>query len=350
MITLMTGVPGTGKTAHIVSELLKVKGRPVFVMGIPELKIEHFPVPPVAEWTELRPSPEDATVKLPYFTFPPNSIVVIDEAQRIYRPRASGSKVPDIVAAFETHRHGGMDFWLLTQGPALLDSNIRRLVTKHWHIHPTPFGRKLLEWSQCREPDSKSDRNDALKSDYKPNKKVFGLYKSAEVHTKVKRAIPKSAVVAVLAVFLALALGWYGFQRIKAKVTPAKAVQELPVSGGKVGAAAVAAGPAALPAGVRPVSYLEQFTPQHPNFPESAPAYDALRVVKSMPVVAGCMKTANWCRCYSQQGTRLEVQAERCADYIANKVFDPYREPVMLAVADAPRLDTPKPDKPKPVQ
>lgn len=339
MITLITGVPGTGKTSLAVSLMMAEKNRPFFVMGIPELAVPHSPVPPVEQWVEMRPDQDDASILLPYFTFPPHSIIVIDEAQRIYRPRAAGQKVPPIVAAFETHRHTGVDFWLLTQGPALLDANIRRLVTRHLHIHPTPFGRKLLEWSQCRDPDNKTDRGDALKKSYSPPPEAFGQYKSAEVHTKVKRGLPKSAVVAVAAVFLALGLSLYAYQRISlrlSKDSPQAATQPI----GSPQPAPVKMSPSQpgpkADTGNQLVNYLDRFTPVHPNHPESAPAYDAIRVVKAMPIISGCIKTATFCRCYSQQSTVLDVQPERCAAIVANKVFDPYRpDPIALASAEA---------------
>jgi zona occludens toxin len=113
-LTLITGNTGSGKTALCVKMMRDTPERPLFVMGIPELKLEHFKCPPVEEWTVLQPDPDDPSQLLPYFTFPENAIVVIDEAQRIFRPRSNGSKVPDYVAAFETRRHTGVDFVLLT--------------------------------------------------------------------------------------------------------------------------------------------------------------------------------------------------------------------------------------------
>lgn len=337
MIVLFTGVPGSGKTSKVVSDLSKIKGRPIFAMGIPDLKIPHEPVPPVSEWTRLEASAEDAAVKRPVFNFPPNSIIVIDEAQNVYRPRASGSKVPDIVAAFETHRHTGVDFWLITQHPTLLDSNIRKLVGKHLHVHVAPLGRKLLEWAQCRDPDSKTDRGDAIRIDYKPDKKVFSLYKSAEAHTVIKRRLSKSVMLFVACLVLLPIGGTMVYQRVNAKFEKPKPTSQTTL--GKIGepgpAAHVSAPAVSAPRTLEAV--LTQFQPVHPNYPESAPAYDAIRVVKAMPVVAGCIKTATWCRCYSQQGTKLEIQAERCADIIANKVFDPYREPVQVAAAVVPK-------------
>lgn len=334
MIVLFTGVPGSGKTSKVVSDLAKIKNRPIFAMGIPDLKIPHQPVPPVKEWTRLEPSPEDANILKPVFNFPANSIIVIDEAQNVYRPRASGTKVPDIVAAFETHRHTGVDFWLITQHPGLLDANIRKLVGKHLHVHVAPLGRKLLEWAQCRDPESKTDRNDAVRVDYKPDKSTFDLYKSAEAHTVIKRRLSKSVVILSVCSVLVVVLAYAVYYRVSDRL---KKSDHKPVAEGviKPVGAPSGGGAAAVALAEKPMTYLEQFTPKHPNFPESAPAYDAMRVVKAMPVVAGCIKTANWCRCYSQQGTQLDIQVQRCSDYVANKVFDPYREPVQIALAES---------------
>ncbi|MDP2823013.1 MAG: hypothetical protein Q8O52_10100 [Sulfuritalea sp.] len=87
---------------------------------------------------------------------------------------------------------------------------------------------------------------------------------------------------------------------------------------------------------------MNDFTPRHIDYPESAPAYDAVRVVKVFPVVAGCIKTEKMCKCISQQGTDVQVTPDRCLAILANKVFDPYREapqrPEMVAsLADVRR-------------
>lgn len=341
MIVLYTGVPGSGKTSKVIAELVKIKERPIFVMGIPDLKVDHQVVPPVSEWTRLEGSPEDPNLKRPVFNFPPHSLIVIDEAQNVYRPRAAGSKVPDIVAAFETHRHTGVDFWLITQHPGLLDANIRKLVGKHIHVHVAPLGRKILEWAQCRDPENKTDRADAIRSDYKPDPKVFGLYKSAEVHTKIKRSIPKSVFLLVACLVALPLVVWFAYSRISSKLDgqagqgAAAAQPSRSVSGPVTPAPAPAP---AVPSAPRDLqSYLAATTPIHPNYPESAPAYDAVRVIKSMPIVAGCIKTETSCRCYSQQATLLDIQADRCGDIIANKVFDPYREPVQVARLEKPQ-------------
>jgi zona occludens toxin len=337
MITLITGSTGAGKTAKMVFEMKAITDRPFFVMGIPELKLDHQPVPPVAEWTRLVPHPDDPSLRVPEFTFPPNAIVVIDEAQHVYRPRPAGSKVPDIVAAFETHRHLGIDFWLLTQAPGLLDQNIRRLVKKHWHIHESPLGKKLLEWSQCRDPESKTDRADAIASAFKPPKSVFALYKSAEVHTKLHRKLPMALFVVIAMVLIFAGMSYYLVGRVKSKLQPVPTPEQQlqgdktkPI--GKPVEKAIATAPSLEE---NPLQYVVNFSPRHQDFPESAPAYDAIRSIKSYPVVAGCLKMAEKCRCYSQQGSRIEMSLQRCLDILHNKVFDPYRENPPVIVASA---------------
>lgn len=55
-ITLITGQPGSGKTAktvHMIQDEI-AKGRVVFVLGIPGLTLPFVPMPPVKEWTVKR--------------------------------------------------------------------------------------------------------------------------------------------------------------------------------------------------------------------------------------------------------------------------------------------------------
>ena len=107
MITIITGTPGTGKTSYVVAELMNTTGRNIYVDGIPELSLPHEVAPPVDQWVTVGEDDSGATSH--QWNFPPNSIIIIDEAQRSFRPRPSGSKVPDYVAALETHRHAGLD-------------------------------------------------------------------------------------------------------------------------------------------------------------------------------------------------------------------------------------------------
>jgi hypothetical protein len=219
-VSIFTGVPGMGKTALIVSMLLENekllnKARPVFVMGIPDLKIDHSKCPPVEEWTEQRPDPDDPSLMLDYFTFPPESIIIIDEAQKIYRNRASTSKVPPVVAALETHRHTGIDIWLLTQKPKQLDTAVREIAGQHVHIRNTMFfGRRLYEWPEYRDVNTEANFKDAAIRKFSPPKSAFKYYKSSEVHTKQKRRIHNVFFFLPVAVAFTLYNGWGIFSKI----------------------------------------------------------------------------------------------------------------------------------------
>lgn len=349
MITIITGNPGMGKTALAVSMLLEEKGkRPLFVMGVTDLMVEHEKTPPINEWVEHVAIPEDPTLTRPCFTFPPNSIILIDEAQNVYRPRASASKVPDIVAAFETHRHTGVDFWLITQNPTFLDRNVTKLCDRHVHLDVNLLGKQTLyEWTKCADVSSKTELAAASTRPYKPPKHVFGLYKSATLHTKTKRRIPWQ-VWAVAALLVCIGLGsWYMFGRVSGRVDAAgaeasQALGQVPpgVEQGVAVRSPSVAPAAPPPATAAAFSIVEPTLPRIVNRPETAPMYDGMRPVTNVPRIAACIANAQKCSCYTDQATAYPTDEKTCRDFIANPPFDPYQ------VRDAsPRRNVDSPGK-----
>lgn len=328
MITLITGTPGAGKTALAVAMLLEEKGqRPVFISGIPELKLDHQQVPPVEDWTVEVPTPEDPNFKKPQFTFPPQSIIVIDEAQNIYRPRAASSKVPPYVAAFETHRHTGVDFWLITQHPGLLDSNIRKLIGRHVHIRNTPLGRYLYEWPECGEPESKTSRQLSASRRYKLPKKVFGLYKSATVHLKQRARIPLAFYALFAALLVAGLLGYRMYSRFQevTQSSPFDPARSPSAPGAAPGAVPGAPSPGgSSPPGtprLTPQQYAESLEPRLAQLAHTAPAYDEITRPTRVPVPAGCVSTATRCQCYTQDATPYAVDETLCRQVVRGGLF-----------------------------
>lgn len=330
-LTLVTGNTGSGKTALVVQMMMKTPGRPLFVMGIPELQLEHFKCPPVEEWTELRPDPDDPSLLLPYFTFPPNAIVVIDEAQRIYRPRPVGAKVPDFVSAFETRRHTGVDFVLLTQAPGFIDSHCRKLVKRHIHIHETSLGRYKLEWVGLGDPEAPSSRELAQREKYSPPKEVFGLYKSAELHTKEVKKRPW-LVYAFVPLVLALIGGGFYIKHRMDSTMKAKPDVSVSVNGGR------AVNSSSSSMGGKPVvtvaEYVDSYKPRIPGLAHTAPVYDAVTQPVEPPEPVGCMDSKKTgCRCYTQQGTAYDTSEAICRQIMARGMFMPWKksEPVKVA-------------------
>lgn len=313
-ISIYTGVPGAGKTAMAINELLADLGeRPLFVWGVNELQIPHEQLPPVAEWTRLMPAEEDPTILAPHFVFPPHSVLLIDEAQKVFRPRASTAKVPDHVAALETHRHGGIDIRLITQHPRLLDINVKDLCGKHVHIRNTAFGRRLYEWPEAADPKSKSDRDIAASRKYKLPKRIFSLYKSSTAHIKPQMRIPNAAYIGAGALLLLVGLSYTLYGRFHDAVNPGGHAVPGQVDPTK--------GPLA-PMPVDPVmQYVKAQNPRVEGMRYTAPVYDQLTQPTRVPVAAACIATATRCKCWTQDATPYAVEDRLCREIVAGGAF-----------------------------
>lgn len=351
MLYLYTGVPGAGKTLYAVSNLVKrkdFKDRPIFVDGIKDLdhdKINYFDIP---EGESIQTWPKWA---------PPGAIIVVDECQRIFRPRPSGSKVPDYVAELETHRHRGLDFILITQHPRLIDVHLRGLIEHHTHLGKTNLGlRRKLEWTTggAKDPESRANIREALVSVYKLDKSVYGLYKSAEVHTKIKTGKSKLLFLLPLALCLigygvwSFTSFWSGFQGEKEEISELNTVEknseELPKSASE----AVSQGQyppketiAVKPEPPKPHLSEEDYKPRIEGQPHTAPIYDSLnKQVKTMPYPVACVKNANKCTCYTEQGTPIKgFEKSQCLDFVENGIYNPYKQ--QTVENQSPTVDTP---------
>jgi zona occludens toxin len=307
VITLLTGLPGHGKTLYALSYVkaqAEREKRPVYYSGIADLKLPWIELDKPEEWHRL----------------PANALVVIDEAQRVFRQRPVGSKVPDHVAALETHRHGGIDVFLITQHPMLLDTNVRRLVGRHFHaVRPFGLARATVhEWGELKE--NVQSRADSVRHEFAYPKEAFRWYKSAEVHT-VKRRIPVRVFMLLLLPVVAVALGYAAVKGLKGNGDSQKAVQgQRTAAGPLVHVNKAVAGRVSTP------EYLEARMARVSDLPESAPVYDAIAAPVAFPRVAGCVQSAGRCSCYSQQGTVLVGVSERtCKAFVRHGAFDPYR-------------------------
>jgi len=323
MITLFTGMPGAGKTAALVDLLSKLDGdRPLFVDGLEGLKLPHTVI-------DAHTWPDE---------LPDGAILVIDEVQRVWRPRGPGSKVPDDVAALETHRHRGVDVYLTTQAPRLLDANVRGLVGGNVHIRDTGWlGRQWYEWPETNE--AMTWKTCVNKHKFKLPKKAFDLYKSASIHTTPVRGTPVALYLAFLAIFGALA-GAFLVYRIVAKNAAGGEAAKPAVEAKTVQTGTTSA---SWSNGPRPIDDRVDWIPRVSNKPESAPAYEHLRQVVAMPRVTGAICVNDQCKCFTQQGTNAGLTNAECVAWAANRPFDPYVTPVD---GDNASADTQRPSNP----
>lgn len=222
MIVLITGAPGAGKTLLAVKMLLDwsrngvamqdgtKRALDLYVHGVPDLCMERteLSAEQVHRWHEPDVVRDGA-------------VVLIDEVQEFWRQRPNGAAVPPAVQSFERHRHRGLTFILCTQHPQLLDLNIRKLVGRHLYLRDVGMlGRRVYEFPEATDHTqfAKAVTNEA----FKLPKEVFGVYKSASLHVKVPRKVPKAVKFMAAAVLAMVPLGVYLAQSVRAKMQPAQ--------------------------------------------------------------------------------------------------------------------------------
>ena len=348
MIYLSTGIPGNGKTLHALSTveaLSKRDGRPVFYHGIKELKLD---------W-ELLESPKD------WASVPPNGIVVIDEAQKTFRNRSLGSIPDKFVTDLEDHRHLGIDLVLITQHPSLLDPAIRRLVGRHRHLVRI-WGLEastIHEWDACKDNcDRPGARKDSEKTRWAFDKSMYGMYKSAEVHT-MKASIPMRVwMLLALVIFMLCCIGFvvYVFKQKTASAEAAAA----PVASSSQKVAVASSSPedqskrTSADPRADAETYLWRETPRVAGVQYTAPKYDELTKPSRVPVPAACIQIGSVrdqrairCKCYSQEGTPMSVEFNMCIKIAQEGVFldfdpDPSkRDRERVVASEAPSGDKP---------
>lgn len=203
-ITLVTGVPGSGKTLWAVWNLRREmkSGRRLLVNGIRDLALDH----------ELL---SDDDVKRWHEIVQPNDILVVDEVQRIWPPVAQGTKATVDIEKLHVHRHFGVDIYVITQHPNRMNKTVRDLVGRHVHVRRL-LGLKramVYEWDSVHNPSA--GFRDAVKHMWGYPKKAFELYTSAELHTKPKGVVPKALYFGPLALVAAVFFGWRAFHHLR---------------------------------------------------------------------------------------------------------------------------------------
>lgn len=312
MINLITGLPGSGKTLYTLktvvdyaakeNKLQLAAGKPlreVYYHGIPELTLPNW---------HLMESPED------WINLPSGSIIVIDECQSTFRPRAASVKPPPYIAEFETHRHKGLDFFLLTQHPMLLDGNIRRLAGKHYHVVRFYGFQKstIHEFQSVRDNVDKNTKN-SIQTHFIYPKEVFGWYKSADMHTMKKR-IPMRIIMIVLLPILVIVAGYFGMKSINNIQTMPKeamtAKKPAVVSGGSDSSVPVSGG--SFPEAVK-MDYVQAHTPAVDGLPHTAPIYAQITAPVRAPFPAACLLSkSQGCQCYTDKATKMDIPLPVC--------------------------------------
>ncbi len=136
-----------------------------------------------------------------WYLLPKRSVILVDECQQFFPPRKVGASVPRAIGELETHRHGGYDLHFITQDRTLCDANLRKLVGTHVHYFNAFGGNKVTrkQAAKCFDPNDYHDSKIATKKLIARDKKLYGVYWSAEIHTH-KFKLPPAAFIALLCI------------------------------------------------------------------------------------------------------------------------------------------------------
>lgn len=331
MLTLTTGKPGASKTLNTLYRLeqdrkrqaaehakdpTKPSPRPIYYHGIPELTLDgwiYWEDP--KRWQDL----------------PAGAILVVDEAQNHF-PVRKKDDAPAYVTELSKHRHYGIDLELITQDPMLVDVWLRRLVGRHFHV-VRPWGLELsviYEWQQVTDLKDFGALKQALITRRKFPKEFYGVYKSADLHTKPVRPPYHKLAVIGLAAIAAITLGTWATIKVLSfddtiqDTETAKAAQAAAVA---AAAADTRVAAADLRAAAADLSRLaEQFQPAVKGLPWSAPFYSEHLRPETMPIIYGCSRIkfglVDRCRCEDQQGTPVDMSREQCIAMMERPQFD----------------------------
>ena len=344
MITLETGAPGAGKTLYCVGKLLQplvgatvkhenengeiVEVPRTIYTNINGLLLEHEKIGPkeLDNWHEWAK---------------PGAVIVYDEVQKPWPLAPAGSKVPPCIQALETHRHMGVDFIILTQHPMLIHANVVRLVGRHLHVRRMGnMGLAVVyEWDTCSK--TLLYKNALSKGPFKYDKKIFELYKSAELHTKQPRRLPTLVYGFALGLALLAYLGPTAYARMSERINPKP----------------VTASTAATVPGVQTKIEGGQLVTTTTTTSQATPPASPVSVAMALaPVeIAGCVASEKRCTCYDQNAKKIEVELGVCVDKLGRsatpKTIPNFTDdaPAMARPSDGEILATMLKTKPPPM-
>lgn len=316
-ISLLTGLPGAGKSLRMAEAISKLveKGEHVFACNIDGLKI-----PGVTLW-------EDAKK---WRDLPAGSILFVDEAQAFF-PERRGGDAPEYVRMNKI-RHDGIRLVLATQQPNYLDTYLRGLVGYHEHLLRRSGRQESFLFRENQVMDVVRQKLATIKRNYdyevyKFKPRYFACYDSAQTH-QIKYQMPalvKRALM-ILPVAALLAVGaWYTVFRDSslAKAAPAEVEAPSSTAPNSAGAAGAASKAEKITTGG---GYVANITPLVADVPWSAPAYINRPVVSDPHVY--CMSTEDSCRCVTEQMTRVTVADDVCRDIARwGEPYNPFKAP-----------------------
>lgn len=298
MLTLITGVPGAGKTLRAVQIIVEIiaendrlraklekgeelkEGEYIFNVyaNIKGLKIDEVQEAP-EDWRECE-SPAKWFYDEAQYTFPAKSNRGLDDNE--------------VISKVATHRHFGVDLFLITQHPQLISSHVRRFVGRHEHLDRR-LGSSLVSKYIADELMTVGGSMRKYESDvWNHPKKLFDYYDSANIHIKNAR-LPRALkylivfIIIMLVVFISGSTYVYKFYS-KRTVGAIKSTQSTELK-------------------VQSTTKSVVIEPQVIYITEQQ-----VKVEESINIYLGCIVSKSRCRCFLHDGVPAHMSYEQCID------------------------------------
>ena len=353
---LITGVEGAGKTLFAVQQadlLTKAEGGVLYTKNIRGADPHHlpelpFPLDEMAFNGDGTPRVDpDTGDHLPkWATLEPGSVILVDEAHKVFPQRGPG-RPPKWIEMLAEGRQFGIRFILLTQSPGAMDSFLRDRISRHYHLERKGNMERatVFEFDHCVmfPRTAWQERKDAQVHLWAYPKQYYGWYKSAKTHS-FKLRIPWKIWAALAFLPVAGFVAWQVYTQVGGVMDGVTG--ELSSGGG--GTAFYQPGDDSdtqpdrrgrdgnrMPVTADEAEYRKRFEPLVASAPWSAPAYQG-RPVEARPELycavfgAGQTATGEWrderCSCLTEQGTRYALAKDVCMQVVADGgTYNPHR-------------------------
>lgn len=295
MLTLITGVPGAGKTLRAVEKIIELvehnqKLRDKIAKGEQLSDDEHifniYSNINGLKIDEVKPAPEDwRQCEAPAKWF-------YDEAQYTFPCKNTrGLDDNPVIAEVATHRHLGIDLFLITQHPQLISAHVRKFVGRHEHLDRR-YGTSIVSIymnDALMNVDSSLRRYES--EPWTHPKKLFDYYQSASLHINNRRLPFALKFMFGFIAFLILVVGlsaWYALDFFTGRTD----IENIQTEDKKT---------------FKPIKQA-QAEPQTIQ----TQSVDNEPVPESNNVYLGCIVSETNCRCWHSDGTPAYMQYDQC--------------------------------------
>lgn len=321
-LTLVTGKPGSYKSAYVMDIALKTdKTRPIYFCNFRDLKLDSlvsqgypaFEMSDFSDWVDC----------------PDGSLIFIDEIQEFTRnvsTKAKTEELPEHFTLLEKHRHRGIDIFIVTQHPMFIHTHLRRLLESHIHMQRAvglPYANKR-QWHQvCNDPEDMKNatiQNGCTVEIYRPPSKVFDYYTST-VNDTHKFKVPRKLITYGVLVAIGLSLFFFfGYPFYKKFISKDDSSTSTSNSASAPVLDKVVQNP--LPStSVEKKTDINAGLVYNPYDPYSYKPLDN-RPPIDFPRVKGIIIFDGRCYAYSQQGTRIDMPQKTCYKVFDDRPFD----------------------------